>query len=43
MPCNIGQLHSFLGLYIFFKQLVQRYFIIDTLLINLIQHDVKYN
>jgi hypothetical protein len=36
-------LHSFLGLYNFFKQLVQRYFIIVTLLTNLIQHDVKYN
>jgi hypothetical protein len=36
-------LHSFLGLHNFFKQLVQRYFIIVTLLINSIQHDVKYN
>jgi len=35
-------LHSFLGLYNFFKQLVQRYFVV-TLLTNLIQHDVKYN
>jgi hypothetical protein len=36
-------LHSFLGFYNFFKQLVQSYFIIVTLFTNLIQHDVKYN